>query len=382
MREYLNQAVYTAKRSMIREFSKLAKETPGCIALTLGEPDFNTPESISDEVDTAIANHETHYIPNNGSAELLQAIADFEREKNGMDYTPDEIIVTAGATEGLFTALFGILNPGDEVIIPKPAFVLYEEIVNLCRGKVIDLDTEEDGFQIRKEKLEALITDKTKAIILNSPNNPTGCILDEESLEAVHEAIKDRNIFVITDDVYRQLCYEGTCSSFTKYRDQREKIILIQSFSKPYAMTGWRLGYMAMDQSIKERLELIHQYMIVSSPSLFQRAGIEALKYDPKPFLETYRKRREYVLRRLDEMGMEYTVPEGAFYVFPSIQKYGLSSSDFCMRMIKEEKLSVTPGAAFGSDDHIRISYCCSDEQLQEGMDRLERFIHKLQEAL
>lgn len=380
MKEYLNQAVYQIRRSMIREFSRLAKETPGCIALTLGEPDFDTPETIGREVNTAIENHETHYIPNNGSRDLLQAIARFEREKNGMDYTADEIIVTAGATEGLFTALFGILNPGDEVVIPKPAFVLYEEIVGLCRGSVVSLDTSPDHFQIRREKLEEAITERTKAIILNSPNNPTGCVLNEESLQAVYDAVRDRNIFVICDDVYRQLCYEGTCRSFTEYRDLRDKIILIQSFSKPYAMTGWRMGYMAMDHSIKERLELIHQYMVVSAPSLFQRAGNEALRFDPQPFLETYRQRREYVLSRLDAMGMEYTVPQGAFYVFPSIAAYGLSSSDFCLRMIREEKLSVTPGIAFGSDRHIRISYCCSDEDLREGMNRLERFIRKRQE--
>ena len=378
MRECLNTAVYGAKRSAIREYSRLAAETPGCIRLTLGEPDFDTPALASAEVTAALARGETHYIENNGDRSLRTAIAAFERDRNGMDYSEDEIIVTAGATEALFTALFGILNPGDEVIIPTPAFVLYEEIVKLCRGVCVKLDTTEDAFQLRPERLSCLITDRTKAIVLNSPNNPTGCVYDMASLEAVRAAVAGRGIFVICDDVYRSLCYADDYQSFSEFRDLREQILLVQSFSKPYAMTGWRMGYLAADRSVKERLELIHQFNVVSTPAPFQRACLKALSLDTGAMRETYRQRRDYMVKRLTGMGMELTVPEGAFYAFPSIERYGLPSSEFCTRLIKEAGVAVTPGFAFGSDRHIRISYCCSDADIREGLDRLERFVGQL----
>jgi len=381
MENCLNNAVYSAKRSAIRQYSALAKATPGCIGLTLGEPDFDTPEPVREKAKQSLDNGDTHYIANNGSADLLSAIAEYEKTNNGMDYVPEEIIVTAGATEALFVSLFGMLNPGDEVIIPVPAFVLYEEIVKLCRGVPVFLDTSEDGFQITKEKLEAAVTDKTKAIILNSPNNPTGVILNTESLNAIHDTVKDREIFVICDDVYRCLVYEGGYHSFAEFRDLRKQIIVVQSFSKPYAMTGWRVGYLMADISIKSKIELLHQFMVVSTPAPFQAACITALGTSVKPMLETYRKRREYVLSRLNRMGLETTIPDGAFYVFPSIKKFGLSSAEFCTRMIKEAGLAATPGDCFRVENHIRLTYCYSDEELEEGLNRLEKFINILSEG-
>ena len=229
----LNEAVYGAKRSAIREFSKFANKMPGCIALTLGEPDFATPQPVCDAVPEALAAGQTHYIDNNGTYALREAVARFEREKNGMDYTPDEVILTAGATEALFVALFGILNPGDEVIVPTPAFVLYEQIIGLCRGVFVPYDTAPDGFQLDADRLRALITPRTKAIVLNSPNNPTGCVYNESSLQAVHDAVQGRGIFVICDDVYRQLNYSGGYHSFAEFRGLRQQILLVQSFSKP-----------------------------------------------------------------------------------------------------------------------------------------------------
>ena len=376
--EALNTALYRAKRSAIREFSRMAKETPGCMALTLGEPDFDTPQPICSAVSDAFAAHETHYIENNGTAALRERIAAFEAEKNGMDYTPDEVIVTIGATEALFVALFGILNPGDEVIVPTPAFVLYEEIINLCRGVFVPLDTTGDGFQIDPEKLAACITPRTKAIILNTPNNPTGCVYNENSLRVLRDAVADKPIFVICDDVYRQLIYTEEYHSFAEFRELREQLLVVQSFSKPYAMTGWRVGYLLADTSVRDRLALLHQFMVVSAPAPFQRACIAALDYDPAPLRETYRKRRTYVLRRLTEMGMETETPQGAFYVFPSIEKFGLSSSEFCTRMIREAGLAATPGFCFGSDKHIRLTYCYSDAALAEGLNRLAQFTGRL----
>lgn len=378
MENFLSSSLYGVKRSAIRVYSQMAKDTPGCIALTLGEPDFDTCPAVSQAAKASLDSGDTHYIPNNGDRELLESISEFEKRQNGYDYTADEIIVTVGATEGLFTALFGILNPGEEVIVPTPAFGLYESIITLCRGKYVPLDTSSDEFQIDPKKLSEKITDKTKAIILNSPNNPTGCVLNKESLNAVYEAVKDRNIFVICDDVYSRLIYTGDYTSFASFRELREKIIVIQSFSKPYAMTGWRMGYLMADHSVKKHLELVHQFTVVSTCSFSQKACIAALKEDITPMLETYKKRREFVLRRLHEIGLEVAVPLGAFYVFPSIEKFGIPSGEFCTRMIKEALLAATPGECFGSDRHIRLTYCYSDNELEEGMDRLERFVKSL----
>lgn len=376
----LNTAIYDAKHSAIRSFSNLANNTPGCIALTLGEPDFDTPQKIKDEVMEAFLHHETHYISNNGTMALRQKIAEFENKRLGQSYSAENVIVTAGAEEGVFLSLFGILNPGDEVIVPMPAFMIYEEITGLCRGKFVPLDTEPTDFQIRKPDLEKLITDKTKAIVINSPNNPTGCVLDLESLQAVHDAALEHDLFIIADDVYQQLAYTDDCCSIAEYRDLQDRLFVVQSFSKPYAMTGWRMGYVLMVQTLRERFELLHQFMITSTPAPFQRAAEQALSTDPKQFLDVYRHRRVYMLKRLQEIGLPVTRPDGAFYVFPSIAEFGLTSSEFCTRMIKEVRLAATPGIAFGSDRHIRLTYCYSNDELREGLDRLEKFVMKLRQ--
>ena len=379
MRDMMNNSVFDLKRSAIREFAKLAKETPGCISLTLGEPDFDTPECIREQAKLSLDNRETHYIENNGLKDLRVAIADYETEKHGFDCTESQVIVTTGATEALFVSLLGILNPGDEVIIPTPAFVLYEEIVKLCRAIPVKLDTCATGFQIRKSVLDSLVTEKTKAFVLNTPNNPTGTILDCESLEAVKQVCLEHNLFVICDDVYRELIYTDDYHSFTEFKDVRDRTLLVQSFSKPWAMTGWRMGFLIAPADIKERLELVHQFMVVSTPAPFQKAAIAALEYDPIELRETYRKRRFYMLGRLRAMGLEVPEPKGAFYMFPSIRQFGLDSATFCRRMIAEAGLAATPGFCFGSDDHIRLTYCYSDSELKEGLDRLESFIRKLE---
>ena len=379
MRDLMNSSVFDLKRSAIREFAKLAKETPGCISLTLGEPDIDTPECIREQAKLSLDNGETHYIENNGLKELRVAIAEYESSKHGFDCTESQVIATAGATEALFVSLFGILNPGDEVIIPTPAFVLYEEIVKLCRAYPVKLDTCTTTFQIRKNVLESLVSEKTRAIVLNTPNNPTGTILDSESLEAVRQVCLDHDLFVICDDVYRELIYTDDYHSFTEFKDVRDRTLLVQSFSKPWAMTGWRMGYLIAPADIKERIELVHQFMVVSTPAPFQKAAITALNYDPKELRETYRKRRAYMLKRLRAMGLEVPEPKGAFYMFPSVSRSGLDSATFCRRMIAEAGLAATPGFCFGSDDHIRLTYCYSDSELKEGLDRLESFIRKLE---
>lgn len=375
MKEKLNSAVYGLKKSAIREFSRLAKETPGCIALTLGEPDFDTPSPIRLAAEQSLENHETHYIENSGLYLLRERIAHFEKEKHGFDCKAEQVIVTSGATEALFVALYGVLNPGDEVIIPTPAFVLYEEIVKLARGVTRHLDTSKDGFQITEKALRDLVTDKTKAIVLNSPNNPTGTILNEKSLKAVHDIAKEKDIFVICDDVYRELVYTDNYHSFCEFDDLKDRTFLVQSFSKPYAMTGWRMGYLISPPEIISSLALVHQFVVVSTASPFQKAAITALDFDPVELKKTYAKRRAYMLGRLKNMGLDLPEPQGAFYMFPSIRRFGLDSATFCTRMIKEAGLAATPGFCFGSDDHIRLTYCYSDEHLKEGLDRLEKFL-------
>jgi len=346
----LNGAVLGLERSAIREFSRLARETPGCVSLTLGEPDFDTPEPVSREAAAALARGETHYIENAGAAALREEICRYERERNGLRYDPDEVIV------------------------PTPAFVLYEQQLRLCRAVCVKLDTAPDGFQITQEALSRALSPRTKAIVLNSPNNPTGCILNGASLAAVRRAAEERGLYVVCDDVYRRLVYTGDYHSFAEFAELKAQILVAQSFSKPWAMTGWRMGYLLAARPVLERLALVHQFLTVSTPAPFQSACVQALRCDPAPLVETYRRRRSYVLERLSRMGLETPEPQGAFYVFPSIGRFGLPSGEFCRRMIKEAGLAATPGACFGGEGHIRLSYCYSEDALREGLSRLERF--------
>lgn len=374
----INSALENVHHSAIRTFTNLAKQTPGCLSLTLGEPDFDTPKEIEEEVGKAFEAGETHYIANNGSMDLRQKIAQYEQIRHHRPYSADNVIVTAGAEEGLFLSLFTLLDPGDQVIIPTPAFSAYAEIVKLCRAMPVFLDTSQDAFQIDGQKLEDRITDRTKAIILNTPNNPTGCLLDHQSLAAVADVVRKHSLYVIADDVYQQLVYTQDCESIADFDTIRSQTILVQSFSKPYAMTGWRMGYLCVDPDIRYKMELVHQYAVTSTPAPFQRAAERALDFDPSAFVETYRKRRAFMLKRLSEMDLPVPTPLGAFYVFPSIEEFGMSSEEFCMRMIKEGGLAATPGSAFGCDGHIRLTYCYADPVLKEGMDRLQAFIEKV----
>ena len=375
----MNPNLVRAPRSAIRQFAQLAAATPGCISLTLGEPDFPTPEPVCRAAKDSLDRGMTHYIPNNGSPDLRRDIAEFEAMAHDLHYTPDEVIVTVGATEGLYTALTGILEPGDQVLVPTPAFVLYQCIIGLCGADYVPVDTSANRFQLTDAMLAAAVTDRTKAIVLNSPNNPTGCLLDRSSLAAVARLARKRDLFVICDEVYRQLCYGDDCPQFsTLYPKLKDRVIVVQSFSKPYAMTGWRVGYVLADQPVKAQLEKLHQFDVVSTVSFLQDACRVALTQDPGPMRQVYRRRRDYALGRLRDMGLDVVQPEGAFYLFPSIEKFGLDSAEFCTRMIREAGVAATPGFCFGSDRHIRLSYCCADSDLEEGLNRMARFVDYL----
>ncbi len=378
MKQHLNQTLLGLAPSGIRKFAQLASQVEGCMSLTIGEPDFSTPEAIKEAAKAALDQNLTHYPPNAGYPALRECICQFEREKNGVSYRPEEVIVTDGATEGLYLALRGILNPGDEVIVPLPAFGVYEPIIRLCGGVFRPIATQDTSFQIDPCRLASLITGRTKAILLNSPNNPTGAIYSQKTLEAIYEIVRQRELFIVCDDVYAQLCYTAACPSFSQFQQIREKIIVVQSFSKPYAMTGWRMGYVLADLPVAEQLTKLHSYTVVSAVSFLQPACEAAIESDPSAMIAAYRRRRDEMCSRLKKMGLPFPAPQGAFYCFPSISEFGLSSEEFCTRMIQEAKLAAVPGICFGVEGYIRLSYCYSQAEIQEGMNRLEAFLKTL----
>ena len=371
----LNSNLSSLKRSGIRVYTNMAREIPDCAMLTIGEPDLDTPQPIKEAAWAALQQGRTHYAPNQGIPALRQAVADYETAR-GNATTPEQVLITVGSSQALFTALVGILNPGEEVIIPVPAFSLYETIVTIAGGKMVPLDVSKTGFQITEEALTPLVNEKTKAIILNSPNNPTGVVLNPESLAAVKKAVLGKPIFVISDHVYGLLSY-GPCPDLSLDGELKGQLILCQSFSKPYAMTGWRLGYLVCPEYVMDRLLLLSAGTIAAVPTFLQEAGLSALKQDVSPMREIYRRRRDYVTSRLTRMGLDFPAPEGAFYVFVDIRKFGMTSDEFCTRLIKEGKLAAVPGSCFGVEGYLRLSYCYADEELRKGLDRLEAFIKR-----
>lgn len=372
----LNANLAPLKRSAIRVYTNLARQTPDCAMLTIGEPDFDTPEGIQQAAWAALQQGQTHYAPNQGTQDLREAIAAYETRR-GNATSPREVLVTVGSSQALFTALLGILNPGEEVIVPVPAFSLYETIITVAGGKMVPLDISATDFQIDAAALNRLITPKTKAIVLNSPNNPTGGILNRQSLEAVKQAVLGKPIFIVSDNVYSALSY-APCPDLSLDGALKEQLLLCQSFSKPYAMTGWRLGYLVCPEYVMERLLLLSAGMIAAVPTFVQAAGVAALREDVAPMREVYRRRRDYVTARLDAMGLRYPQPQGAFYVFPDIRKFGLSSDAFCQRLIQQGKLAAVPGSCFGVEGFLRLSYCYREQELEKGMDRLENFLATL----
>ena len=372
----LNEKLSALQRSGIRLYTNLAKTVPGCVMLTIGEPDFDTPQEIKAAAVAALEKNRTHYAPNQGEESLRKAIAEFENRR-GMACKPEQVLVTAGATGALYTALTGILNPGEEVIIPTPAFPLYESIALAAGAVPVFLDMRAEGFQLTAEVLNRVITEKTKAIVLNSPNNPSGAVLSEASLNAVKAAVAGKDIYMICDNVYQGLSL-APCPDLSLDADLREQVLLCQSFSKPYAMTGWRIGYLVCPEKVMDRLLLLHAAQLASIPTFLQDACVTALDVSTKPMAQVYARRRELVCRRLKEMDLSFPEPEGAFYVFPDISGFGMTDEEFCTRLITEGGVATVPGSCFGCPGHIRISYCCADAQLEDGMGRLERFLQTL----
>lgn len=364
--------------SGIRRFNALANSYPGCVKLTLGEPEFDTPEPVRSAVARSLAEGQTHYPPNNGKPNLREALSAYMGGQ-GLSYAPEDVVVTCGATEALSATLTALIDPGDEVIVPVPAFGLYETIVRAAHGRVRFLDTAQSGFSIREDDLRAVVGGSTKAIVITSPNNPTGCVYDSESLSAVAKVASETGIYVICDDVYNCLCYlDGYERLAISHPELREQLVVVDSFSKPWAMTGWRIGWLAAAPALREQIEKMHQYLISSIPTFVQDAAVVALGLDPVEMRETYRRRRDYVCERLRSMGLPLTRPEGAFYAFPDIRGLGMGSQELCERLVREAGVACVPGVCFGTPGFLRLSYCVSDADLSLGLDRLGEFVAHL----
>lgn len=378
MKELLNTRLNDVEEILIRKFNQYAISQGAKHILTLGEPNFDTPIQMKNSAIDALNAGKTSYGTSYGNADFREAIQAFEKRVNQVDYELNEIMVTQGSTEGLTAALLAMLNPDDEVIVLAPTYPLYKNVVALAGAKIVSVDISKNNFQVTKEMLEKAVTSKTKAIILTSPNNPTGTILSDDSLDAVYEVVKAHQFFVISDEVYNQLVYDDRRLGFSKFADLRDYIIVCQSLSKPYAMTGWRLGYMLAPLWFMQEVMKIHQYLVVAVNTFIQDGGISALEYDVSPMVESYRKRRDFVVSALEEMEVSFPFPEGAFYVLISIEKFGLKSWEFCEKLVAQEGVALVPGICFDADNHVRISYCVEMDTLQAGMAGLKRFIATL----
>ena len=382
---FLSEKVQTIKPSGIRKFFDMLSTMKDVISLTVGQPDFPTPYHISNAAVESITKNKTYYTSNSGLIELREGISEFLCRRYGLNYDANgEIIVTVGGSEAIDMTFRAILNPDDEVIVPEPCFVCYAPLIEVMGAKAVPLYTSVDEkFKVTADKLRPLITDKTKAIVLSYPNNPTGAIMTKEDLEAICPILIENDILVLSDEIYSELTYGREHVSIASLPDMRERCVVVNGFSKAYAMTGWRLGYVCAPREIMTQILKLHQYGIMCASTASQFAGIEAIKNgdaDVKYMTEKYNRRRTYVVSRLNEMGLECFEPEGAFYVFPRIDGFGISSEEFCQKLLDEKRVAIVPGDAFGSgsEGFARISYAYSIDHLTIALDRIEEFVKEL----
>lgn len=379
--EFVNKQVREIPPSGIRRFFDIAATMEDVISLGVGEPDFVTPWHIRSEAVRSLEKGRTYYTANAGLMELRQEIARYQEKNIHVSYDPKtEIMVTVGASEALDGALRALVEPGDEVLIPEPSFVCYKPCTVLAGGIPVPIETKaENGFKLTPELLRNAITEKTKLLVLPYPNNPTGGIMTEEDLSLIVPIIKEANIMVISDEIYSELTYTGKHVSIATFDGMKERTVVINGFSKAFAMTGWRLGYACAHPDVLSAILKIHQYGIMSAPTFSQYAAIEALKHgraDIERMKEEYNIRRKFLVDALNEMGMTCFNPYGAFYVFPSIQKFHMTSEEFCQKLLEEQRLAVVPGTAFGDsgEGYVRISYAYSKESIAKALKRLEAF--------
>lgn len=385
MRNMLSDKIINIKPSGIRKFFDLVSEMDDVISLGVGEPDFETPWHIRDEGIYAFEKGKTFYTSNSGLKDLRQEICNYLNRKLGVKYdSQNEVLVTVGGSEAIDIGLRAVLNPDDEVIIPQPSYVSYEPCTVLAGGKPVTLNLKaENDFRLTADDLKKAITDKTKILILPFPNNPTGAIMEENDLKEIAKVIIEKDILVMSDEIYSELTYKGKHHSIVEIDGMKERTILINGFSKSYAMTGWRLGYACAPKEIIKQMTKIHQYTIMCAPTISQYAAIEALRNgdeDVKMMRESYNQRRRYLMKAFEEMGLKCFEPYGAFYVFPCIKEFGMTSEEFATRLLQEERVAAVPGTAFGlsGEGFLRISYAYSIDNLKIAMERLNRFITKL----
>ncbi len=384
----LSDKVLSLKPSGIRKFFDIVSEMKDAISLGVGEPDFDTPWHIRDEGIYALERGRTFYTSNSGLKELRQEITNYIARTQGVNYDSNsEVIVTVGGSEAIDIGLRAIVNSGDEVIIPQPSYVSYEPCAILADAKPVIINLKaENEFRLKPDELLAAITDKTKVLILPYPNNPTGAIMEKEDLEAIRKIIIEKDIWVMSDEIYAELNYKGKHVSIASLEGMRERTILINGFSKSYAMTGWRLGYACAPKELIAQMTKIHQFAIMCAPTTSQYAAVEALKNGDKDVEEmrkAYNQRRRFLMNAFKEMGLECFEPYGAFYVFPCIKEFGLTSEEFATRFLQEEKVALVPGTAFGDcgEGFLRISYAYSLDKLRIAMERLKKFVSRLRES-
>ena len=381
----LSEKVLSIKPSGIRKFFDIVSEMKDAISLGVGEPDFDTPWHIRDEGIYALERGKTFYTSNSGLKELREEIANYIKRTQGISYNPNsEIIVTVGGSEAIDIGLRAIINEGDEVIIPQPSYVSYEPCAVLANAKPVIIDLKaENEFRLTAQELLSAITDKTKVLILPFPNNPTGAIMEREDLEAIAKVCIEKDIWVMSDEIYSALNYKGEHVSIASLKGMQERTILINGFSKSYAMTGWRLGYACAPKELIQQMTKIHQFAIMCAPTTSQYAAVEALKHgdkDVEEMRQSYNQRRRFLMNAFREMGLECFEPYGAFYVFPCIKEFGMTSEEFATKFLQEEKVAVVPGTAFGDcgEGFLRISYAYSLDNLKIAMERLKKFVERL----
>lgn len=373
------------KPSGIRKFFDIANTLDGVISLGVGEPDFQTPWSIRRAAITTLEKGKTVYTANAGLIQLRRSISDYLNRKINVDYNPDkEIIVTVGGSEAIDLGIRAIVDPGDEVLVVEPSFVCYKPIIELMHGVPVVIETKiEDEFRLTAEALKAKITDKTKLLILPFPNNPTGAVMNRKDLEAIADVIRDTNIMILSDEIYSELTYDGRHVSIAEIEGMKEHTILVNGFSKAYAMTGWRLGYLAGPAPVIKQMLKIHQYAIMCSPTISQYAAVEAMENcdgEVSKMVNEYNIRRRWIVNAFNEIGLDCFEPMGAFYVFPSIKSTGMTSQQFCEDLLYKHKVAVVPGDAFGEcgEGHIRVSYAYSLKHLMDAIERIKLYLAEI----
>ena len=380
--EKLNKTVRDMKPSGIRKFFDVVATMPDAISLGVGEPDFVTPWHIRDAGIYSLEKGHTYYTSNSGLMELREEICRYLERRFGLKYdSKTETLITVGGSEAIDLAVRALVSPGEEVLIPEPSFVCYTPCVQMAGGVPVPIVTKaEDNFKLTAEALKAAITDKTKMLVLPYPNNPTGAIMTKEDLQPIVDVLKDTDIFVLSDEIYAELTYGTKHVSIASFDEMKERTILISGFSKAFAMTGWRLGYACGHPDIIKAITKIHQYAIMCTPTTSQYAAIEAMKNgdnDIAAMVSEYNYRRKVIVEAFNEIGLECFEPQGAFYVFPSIKSTGLSSNDFCETLLREQKVAVVPGNAFGEsgEGFIRCSYAYSIDAINQAVERIDKFL-------